>query len=74
MKTFGKIVGGILVTAVVGVLLWAIFYLSVPAIEDKTDKLFKWNDYAVEDTVDSTTETTETVANILPIISLELVA
>lgn len=74
MKTFGKIVGGIFIALLISVLTWASVYLAVPAVQDKTDKLFKWNDYAVEDTVDSTTETTETVANILPIISLELVA
>lgn len=34
------------------VLFWAVLYLAVPNVKDNTDKIFKWNDYAVEDTVE----------------------
>ena len=59
----GAILGGILGVSFVGVLLWAALYLAIPNIKDNTDKIFKWNDYAVEDTVKDETpeeEKTET--------------
>ena len=48
----GAILGGILGVSFVGVLLWTVLYLAVPNVQDNTDKIFKWNDYAVEDTVE----------------------
>lgn len=38
----------IVATAVVTMLMWTCLYLTVPNIKTNTDKLFKWNDYAVE--------------------------
>ena len=45
-------IGAFLGVIAVGVLLWVVLYLSVPNIKDNTDKIFKWNDYAIEDTVE----------------------
>ena len=45
-------IGVFLGVIAVAVLLWAVLYLAVPNVKDNTDKIFKWNDYAVEDTVE----------------------
>lgn len=58
-------IGSILATAVVVVLMWACLYLTVPNIKTETDKLFKWNDYAVTETEKEETETPKT-ANMIP--------
>ena len=62
---FLKVLSGLFTFVIVSVILWTVLYLAVPAIEDKTDKLFKWNDYAVEETVDSTVETTANISSIV---------
>ena len=53
MKTFLKVCAFILCfavgTAAVGALTWSFLYVSVPTIADKTDELFKWNEYAEEE-------------------------
>ena len=59
------LIGSIISTAVVGVLLWTCLYMTVPNIKDKTDKLLKWNDYAITETEKEETETPKT-ANIVP--------
>lgn len=51
----------IVATAVVAMLMWTCLYLTVPNIKTNTDKLFKWNDYSVEQEV----EPQETNANFL---------
>ena len=53
-------IGAFLGAIAVGVLLWVVLYLAVPNVKDNTDKIFKWNDYAVEDTVEDETPEDET--------------
>lgn len=47
----------IVATVVVAMLMWTCLYLTVPNIKTNTDKLFKWNDYAVEQEVETPQET-----------------
>lgn len=49
----------IVATAVVTILMWTCLYLTIPNIKTNTDKLFKWNDYAVEQEQDI--ETTQNI-------------
>lgn len=54
LLTFFSIVG----TAVIAVLMWTCLYLTVPNIKDKTDQIFKWNDYKVEEKADEQSKAT----------------
>ena len=47
----------IIATAVVAMLMWTCLYLTVPNIKTNTDKLFKWNDYSVEQEIEIPQET-----------------
>lgn len=61
MKNFLMVIGSLIGTACVAVLVWICLYLSIPAVKDNTDKIFKWNDYAETEITD-----TETSANMIP--------
>ena len=54
-KGIGIAIGGTIGAVAIGLLLWVVLYLSIPNVKDNTDKIFKWNDYAVEDTVEDET-------------------
>lgn len=54
---------GVIGVIVATILMWLCLYLIVPNIKDGTDKLFKWNDYAIEQEQDKTTETTQNSLN-----------
>lgn len=51
----------VVATAVVTILMWTCLYLTIPNIKTNTDKLFKWNDYSVEQEQDNTVETTQNI-------------
>ena len=55
-KGIGIAIGGTIGAVAIGLLLWVVLYLSIPNVKDNTDKIFKWNDYAVEDTVEDETD------------------
>lgn len=55
-KGIGIAIGGTIGAVAIGLLLWTVLYLAIPNVKDNTDKIFKWNDYAVEDTVEDETD------------------
>ena len=61
IKNIFKGIGAVLGAIAIGILLWVVLYLAVPNVKDNTDKMFKWNDYAIEDTIED--EKTETEDN-----------
>ena len=46
-------------------LIWALLYLSIPGVQDSTDKLFNWNEYKIEEVIkdETTNEDNENLEN-----------